>query len=342
MKKLLIFCFLISIFLSTTIGVDAARFMWSAGTTAEGTTSYLAIGTLSELVTTYAGNDIFMTPIGYTGSLAGLKGFDRKEVDSMYASTQQFDQIINKWGPFSPDTYKWTAPVSQFLWMYDFTFWFLIRKKDADKIKSWSDLANRPVYLQMRGSGTYELNKVMFGPEALNMWDTLDVKDFHYSHAADALKMKEVDAICGCAIGGLAGGWVNEVVTKNDCVLLVPSSKELQKIKNIDFISASEISPKEYGIFGLTNTAEAPALGYAYLVRQDLPEEIVYKAIKVIFEKAGEMSKTLPLWSKFSEDPWGFNLPYLIKYKKLGAPVHPGVLRYFKELGHDTKMLGLE
>ena len=45
---------------------------------------------------------------------------------------------------------------------------------------------------------------------------------------------------------------------------------------------------------------------------------------------------------KFSVDPFEYNLIYLQKYREKGAEIHPGTLRYLRELGHDTRALGLE
>jgi len=343
MKKLLLICFLLNIFLGITMGASAT-YMWNAGTTGEGSTGFVSIGILSETINTFAGKDIFMTPIAYTKSLVGLKGFDQKEVVSMYASSQQFDQVIKKYGPFTPETYKWTAPYAQMMWMYDLDYFFIIRKEDAGKIKSWSDLANRPMFPQMRGTGTYELVKVMLGPDGLNIWDTIDEKAFEYSHASDALKLKEVDAICAYSAGGQIVGWAQEVFARTDSVILAATPEELEKIlKTVDFLFPATMAPDAYGQdVGLTKTIVNPALGFVYIVDPDIPEEIVYQVVKAAFENATEMAKAAAVWGKFAQDAWGYNLPYLMKYTKMGASIHPGALRYFRELGHNTKLLGLE
>ncbi len=343
MKKLLLICVLLTIFLGVTIGANAV-FMWNAGTTREGSTGFVTIGILSETVTTFAGEHIFMNPIAYTKSLVGLKGFDKKEVVSMYASSQQLLQITNKLGPFSPELYKWTAPYAQMFWMYDLDYFFLIRREDADKIKSWSDLANKSVWPNTQGSGTHELVKVMLGPDGLNIYDTIDEKAIDISQIADALKLGIVDALAVFSGGGQIVSLGLDVLARTDSVILAPTPEELEKIlPTAEYIFPATMSPDAYGQdVGLTETITNPALGFVYIVSPDVSEEIVYQAVKVAFEKGAEMAKTAVTWAKFAEDPWGYNLPYLQKYKKMGVPIHPGALRYFRELGHDTKMLGLE
>jgi len=342
MKKLLLICFLITIFLGIAIGANA-KYMWNAGAAPEGTTSYVCIGVLSETANTHT-KDVLMTPIAFSKSLVGLKAFDQKQAVSMYASAQQLEQIINKEGPFSPETYKWSAPVAQMMWLWDEDEFFLIRKEDADKIKNYSDLANRPAFCHMLGTGTYEILKAVFGPQCLDIWDTMDIKSFEYSHTSDALKLKEVDAVAGYSSGGAIVGFIQEVLARTDSVMLVPTPEELEKIlKAFSFLSAATMRPETYGQdVGLTKTIKNPGIGYVYIVDPDVPEEFVYQVVKAAFENATEMSKVAGVWRKFAEDPWEFNFPYLLKYKKMGVPIHPGVLRYFRELGYDTKLLGLE
>ncbi len=343
MKRLLLICFLLTIFLVTIIGANA-QYMWNAGTTGEGTTNYVMIGVLSEIINTYSGNDIFMTPIAYTKSLVGLKGFDQKEVDSMYINSSMLEKLINKAGVFSPETYKWSTPYTQMMW-YNFPDgFFLIRKEDADEIKSWSDLANRSVFPQRRGTAWYSTMEAIFGPDGLDIWDTLDIKTFDLSHCADALKLKQVDAVIGYSAGGALAGFVQETISRTDSVILAPTPEELEKIvKGISYISEITMTPESYGQdVGLTKNVKMPSVPNVLIVNPDVPEEIVYQAIKTAFENATEMAKVAAQWRLFAGDPWELNLPYLMKYKKMGVPIHPGALRYFRELGHNTKLLGLE
>ena len=345
MKKLLLICFLLTIFLVITIGANADKYMWNAGTTQEGTTVFVITGILSECINTYAGKDIFMTPIAYTKSLVALKGFDQKEVVSMSVTIQQFEQLINKEGPFSPETYKWSAPYMQLMWVYEQDHFCLIRREDADKIKSYSDLANKSVFPQMRGTGAYELWQTMLGPSSLNIWDTIDEVTFEMGHAGDALKLKEVDVIIAYSCGGDIVGYAQEALAKNDLVILSPTPEEMEKILKVcGFLYPSTVNVEEHfgQDIGLTKTITIPAWSTLYMVDPDVPEEIVYQVVKTAFEHATEMAKSAVVWRIFAEDPWEYNLPFLLKYKKMGVPIHPGVLRYFRELGHDTKLLGLE
>lgn len=345
MRKLLLILLLITIFLVLAIGVNAEKYMWQAGTTAEGTNWYVIIGVLSEAVNNYAGDYVYMTPIGYTKSTVGLKGFDQHGVVSMYSAGIQFVDLIRKEGVFSPELYKWSRPFNQMLWVYDLDFFFLIRREDADKIKSWSDLANKRVWARARGTTSFEAIKSALGPNGLNIWDTINIKAFERSHAADALKLKEVDAILAMGPPGGLISYAEEAISRTDCVVLGPTPEELEKIlNNNEFFSSATRDSEAFGDrdVGLTKPIQTTAISQIIIVSPDVPEESVYQVVKVVSEHATEMAQTTALWGKFAKDSWEYDLPLLAKYKKMGVPIHPGTLRYLRELGYDTKLLGLE
>jgi len=346
-KKILWSSFLIITILMTTFSSNAVYF-WSAGVTQEGSITYPLIGSLCEIANTYVGDVVYMTPIAYTKSVAGLKGYDQGEVVSMYASSQQLEQVFTKTDIFGPPDYEWKTPITQMMWMYDSEYFFIIRKEDEDKIKCWNDLVGKTVYLHMVGTGTRDFFNLTLGPDGLDIIDKMDVKGFDMSHAADALKLGEVDAVAGNSAGGKLIAWNTEVLGRVDCSLVFPTAEELQKaIKNFHYIYTVEIPPDAWSeevkaICNFTEPKIVPAFGYVYIVNPEVPEEVVYSVVKAAFEHADEMAAVAPIWQKFAMDPFGYNLPFLQTYKDFGVPIHPGVLRYLKELGHDTIKLGLE
>ena len=100
--------------------------------------------------------------------------------------------------------------------------------------------------------------------------------------------------------------------------------------------------PDDYNLdVGLTEAVKLPTMGFCMFVNPDVPEDIVYDVVKTAYEHASEMASLTTIWEGFARNPLEFNLPSLIKYSE-GAPLHPGVLRYIKELGVDTEALGLE
>lgn len=347
MKKYIITVIVLSLLFVAVMTGNAQKFLWSAGTTGETSINYVSVGILCETVNQKSDN-IFMSPISYPKSLVGLKGLHEGEVHSMYASAQTINNVVNEIGPFSPEVYKWTEPLNQLVWMNFESYYFLIRTEDADKYKSWSDLANAPIWPQMLGTNSFEIAKAIFGPDVLDIWDTLDIKNFESSHAADALKLKEVDAVWAYDAGGTVAGFAQEAIARTDCIMLFATDEEIeQMMKAIPFIVKADFDPEVYKryredlILGEAPKT-LPAQGTIYLVRPDVPDEFVYEVTKIAYENAEEMKNTAPIWASFAKNPWNMNYPLYKKAADSGIPVHPGALRYFREAGYDTEGLGLE
>lgn len=343
-KNLLIGMLLMILMLLCAMNVHSQVKLWDLGTTKEGTSSYVAVGVMCETVNNYA-DDIRLVPITYTASASGLKGYNKGEVDGMYCSFQQLDMIINGYGAFDPEVYKWEREFTQLVYPMLMEVFFVIKKEDSNKIKSWSDLAGKKLFPMMTGATSYLLSQVALGPKGLNIWDQIDLKAFDISHAADAIKLGEIDASVAYRIGSLVS-WAQEIFIRADVEVLEPTEEELEKIlgsapyfgkRTIDtnFLQDPDIGPKEA-------MKTLPYVGFTYLISPDFDEETVYRITKILFEHADEMSKQTAVWREFSLDPIGFAINSWQTGVKLGAPLHPGVKRYIRELGYDLKELGLD
>lgn len=314
-------------------GVEtSAPFLWNAGTTQEGSTGYVAIGAMAEVINRHAEN-IQMTPVAYTQSTAGLKAYDAGEVDSMFASMQQLDQYLKEYGPFDPATYKRTRPLALFAPMYELSYYAVIRTEDADHIKSWSDFAGKKVFPQMKGTGTYELLKVGLGPDGLDIWDELDIKQVDFNQSADALKLKEVDVVFGYSASGAPAAYVEETITRSDVRVIVPTPEELEKmLAAAPYFSNVELDGSDFSKnVGLTGKHGTLGYGYVYFVDPEMDEEVVYQATKALCENSEEMGQIAKLLTAYAEDPLGYSEKILKQAEALGATIHPGVKRYFAE-----------
>lgn len=60
------------------------------------------------------------------------------------------------------------------------------------------------------------------------------------------------------------------------------------------------------------------------MVRADLPEDVVYALTKAIIEGKEDIARTVPMWGHFDLQS---------ACRNLGAPLHPGAERYYKEKG---------
>lgn len=326
----------ISLFLNAFgyCNAEASVKLWNAGTTGEGSVAYVAIATMSELVNRYA-KDFQLTPIALVGSIGGLKSFDKREVDSTYASAQQLDMVINKIGAFAPENYIWQNPFSIMFWMYAQEFYVIVREEDAEKYKTWGDLKGSKIFPMTKGTSCYEFSLKALGPDGLNIWDTFDVKSFHRDHAADALKLGEIDALMGYGVG-VSAGWVQEVIARVDTAIVTPTEDEMEVIINsAPYISSAAIYPENLPSL-LNEKRVTPGVGYCYLVDPEMEADYVYEALKTMFENTDDLKLVAPaLWRELSNDPVALQEKYLSKGTQLGIPLHPGTERLLKELGCD-------
>jgi TRAP transporter TAXI family solute receptor len=309
-----------------------AKITWNMGTTKEGTTGYVMIGLMAELLTRYGGEYFDCRLAPYGSSTAGLKGYDMKEVHSMYASLQQVEQIVTRTGPFGPPTYNWTRSLAQFIWMYNIKWFWIVRPEVASRVRGWSDLKGLRVWPQMKGTSTYEFMQVVLGPNGLSIWGTLDIKTFDISQAADALKVGEVDAVAGYN----GAGFVVEVLTRNpSAVIVFPTPEEIEKmLKAAPFVTVTTLYPEEIGVPGaLKEPAKTVGVPFVYIVDPNFSEEHIYLATKILLEHADELAKSNALWREFAADPLKFNIPLWERTCKMGVPLHQGVIRYLKERG---------
>jgi len=333
---LIIFTIIISLFLNIFgyCKAEASGKFWNAGTGGEGSVAYVAIASMSELVNRYA-KDVQLTPMALTGSISGLKSFDKREVDSTYCSAQQLDMVINELGAFTPENYAWQNPMSVMCWMYAQEFYIIVREEDKDKYKTWNDIKGSKIFAMPKGTSCYEFTKKAFGPDGLNIWDTLDVANFYFSHAADALKLGEVDVIMAYGVGS-PSGWAQEVMARVDVAFVQPTEEEMEKVVNAaSFISYAKIYPENF-VGLLEEEMVTPGVGYCYVVDPEMEEENVYTALKIMFDHKDELKLVAPqLWKEFSEDPLAIQKKYLSKGLDLGIPLHAGTKRLLMELGVD-------
>lgn len=318
-------------------GVPKAQpFLWKAGTTKEGSTGYVAVGAMAEIINRYAEN-ITMTTVAYGQSTAGMKAYDAGEVDSMYAAMQQLDQYLKEYGPFDPDVYKRTRDLAVLAPMYDLAYYAIIRAEDAGEITNWSEVAGKNVFPQMKGTGTYELLKVVLGEEGLDIWDSLNIRQFDMTQAADALKLKEVDVVFAySASPGPPAGWVEEIITRCDVRVLPCTSEELEKMLSLaPYFSNVPLYADDFSAdVGIEGEMGTPGFGFVYFVDPEIiDEETGYQATKALCENNQELGSMAKLLTAYADSPLDFTEKILKQAETLGAKLHPGVKRYFEEQG---------
>jgi len=279
MKNWLLGLISVAMILSMAVGgcAPAKGITWLTGCTEEGSIGYMITGGIATLGNRYVDYGT-MDVMTFGTSLDGHKAFDRGEVDSMTFSVTALNELMGEKGAFAPDVYKWERPLAQWMWLYDVVHFELVRWGDRDEIHTYSDAAGRQFYALMRGTGTYIMYKDIYGPDILNLWDTLDVKEFPLAHTGDALLLREVDVVGHYGCSGAPSGHCLEALGKVKCQLVTPSDKELEAILAKLPLVAVEIDPREYfaGMdLGVDEPVKTHAMPHSFVTDPDMDEEYV-------------------------------------------------------------------
>jgi TRAP transporter TAXI family solute receptor len=116
---------------------------------------------------------------------------------------------------------------------------------------------------------------------------------------------------------------VIEMSSSKDLVVLA-FSDELVKYMNEKYAYSIGVIPK--GTYGVVEEdLKSPASIASWIVNKDVPEDVVYRITKIICENADKVRKIHPSTVSFDPTQACFDL---------GAPLHPGAERYFKEMGY--------
>ena len=193
----------------------------------------------------------------------------------------------------------------------------VVARKDA-RITSLRDLAGKRVSVGASRSGN-ELNaRALLGAAKLSYADLLHVEYLHYGESVDLLVKGALDAVIISA-----GLHVSAVIdaTRRAQVDLVPIEKPLVEANPKMFFS-TEIPADTYP--GQTRAIPTAALNNYFVTTSDAPEETIYRMTKAIFSNLDAVRAAHPATREI-------NLKDALAVRPI--QVHPGALRYFREVG---------
>lgn len=188
-------------------------------------------------------------------------------------------------------------------------------------IKTYQDLRGKRVSVGQLGSGTEPNTKAALDGAGMTYKDI--VPEFlGFSQSADAIKDGRI--VAAQLSGGIPHPSVLDLFASRVGVrLLSLTQEEIERAceRHPEFaeftIPANTYPGQDYVVRTIATTT---ALG----IRKDIPEELVYKITKTIFENLDYIHKSYSALEYMSLER---AIPGLV------APLHPGAVRYFKERG---------
>lgn len=193
----------------------------------------------------------------------------------------------------------------------------VVARKEA-RISSLRDLVGKRVSVGASRSGN-ELNaRALLGAAKLSYADLLGVEYLHYGESVELLVKGALDAVIISA--GLGVAAVMDA-TRRAKVDFVPIEKQLVEA-NPKMFYATVIPAGTYP--GQNNAIPTAALNNYFVTTSDASDETIYQITKAVFNNLAAIRAAHPATR-------GTNLKDALSVRPI--QVHPGALRYFREVG---------
>jgi len=271
-----------------------------------------------------------ITVLPTPGAVGTVKGFATGEFDGFYGSDIALREFSTDSERFKGFKAKVKHMPVQSLWCYTLDVGLAIKASDRDKIKSWVDLSGLPVFT---GPAPFDTRK-----QVENSLHALGVKhnytEVALATAGSQLNNGTIKAMIIYAAGGKTPPpWLSQASLAVDWAALNPSAQEVAKLKEMGFgiiqVPPSNFHKKEAYVKEITLV---PTF-WGFDLGLNVPEDDMYKMLKVIEAHADELAKLDPSFRQISGGHMAdFEHTALQSTWKL-VPIHPGLAKYLKEKG---------
>jgi len=197
----------------------------------------------------------------------------------------------------------------------------LVARADSG-IKDFMDLKGKRVNLGSPGSGQRATMEVMMKAAGLKMSDLKLASELKMAEQAPALCDNKIDAIS--YVVGHPSGALKEATTSCDAVLVNVTGKPVEDlIADNAYYRVATIPGGMYR--GNDNDTITFGVGATFVTSAKVSEKVIYTVVKAVFENFEAFKKLHPAFSVLKKEE-------MIK-DGLSAPLHPGAIKYYKEVG---------
>lgn len=193
----------------------------------------------------------------------------------------------------------------------------------ASGIETWGDLRGKKVAVGPAASGTEFSSKVLLKSLAGLTFDDIKAEYVGYSEAAQALQNGQLDAFN--AEAGFPVGAVAELYAgRQEVKMMEFSAEDLEKLRVDAPFYAGVVIPA--GVYpGQEKDLRVAGIKSALIVNSDVPEDLVYEMLKIIYSKKDDLLNEHAAFKLVDFDNPIDGL--------FGAPLHPGAVKFFSEIG---------
>ena len=314
-RKMVLLTFAFAMVFCISLQVDAQRrqrIVVATGGT--GGVYYPYGGTLAEIINQKVEN-VSATAEVTGASVENVRLIGKKDVTFALAMNDTVYQAYTGEGKFEGTKIESLRTVFQ---MYPHVYHIVALKKDP--INSISDLKGKKVSVGAPGSGTeYKTNLIL----PLLGVPYSDMRLYRLSFAENSTQIK--DGIIDVGIWDVAPptSSIIDLSTTHDLRFIPFTEEEVEKVvKAYPFYG--RISLKENTYRGQTEDILSVSVWNSVVCHADTSEELVYQVTKAVFENIQTLINTHKIAEYTTTEDSANNSP---------IPIHPGALRYYKEVG---------
>jgi len=304
----LVLCFISLI----TVPAQAKTEYISIGTGGTGGVYYPYGGGLAEIWTKYVKGVKAVAEV--TGaSVENVKYADRGETVIGEAMNDVVFQAFNGVGKFKRPMHIYTM-----FCMYPNLYQIVALKKLG--LKSIYDVKGKRVSIGSPGSGTAYKTNLVFGALGIPM-NSFKVYRLSFNENSNALKDGTIDI--GIWSVAAPTSSIMDLATTHPIDILNWSEKDMAKVQAKYPFYRPYVLPK--GTYkGVDYDVHTLSVWNTVVCWQKLPEDLVYKLVKAVYEHHDYLQKIHP-FARFTTPE--------NTLKQAVIPLHPGTVKYFKELG---------
>jgi uncharacterized protein len=299
--------------LSPSTGLAADRVYISIGTGTVGGTYYPLGGTMAKIWTDKIPN-VRATVQSTGGTIQNIQLMADKQTEVGFTDTKYVLAYKGK-GPFQGKPQAW---LRGFIPLYPEPTNIVVAKGSG--IKSLKDLKGKRVSIGAVGSGTEATSRELFN--VLGMDADKDIKPFMLGMAetASAFQDKRIDA--AILVGSLGASAVVEIMSLNLVDFIEVDDELFKTLYGVNDTWIQFTIPANY-----YQNQPKPVKTYAAFntlsVRDDLPTDLAYQMTKTLFDNKKDLIAVRPTMENMNYE----------NVQKITIPIHPGAIKYYKEVG---------
>lgn len=188
-------------------------------------------------------------------------------------------------------------------------------------INSIQDLAGKKVAVGAEGSGTYWNARQIL--EAAGVWDKITPEYKKFSEIVEDLKLGNIDAAFLTA--GIPTSAVEQLAAEVNIKIIPVPTDIYQALKQKYPFYAQVVIPA--GTYkGVNEDVQTVAVMSMLLVHKNVPDDVVYTMVKILFEHADELKQKVQ-----KQSVQYISLDHALD--GISIPLHPGAYKYYEEKG---------